>query len=301
MAKEFQLMNPERRMEFRRAGRPGSSLFRQGVWTLLLAGAMGVLAGCASPGAVMVDLHPLYKPDNIYLAPPSNHNEPESPTGHPQYSTGRAGQLPGEIKRVAVLPVSCAERQTDLAAGRDALEPILLAELIKTKHFEVVQVSRDTLWRLTGRTHWTGEDILPANLFDALTKECGCDAVLFSELTEFRAYPPLVIGWRLKLVDVRQKKTLWAGDEHFDAGNPAVVAGARHYQRLSQVGRDDNVGLRGAGVSSVLDVTGGIMGWFVGDGENAAAAQAGGWLAANSPRQFGQYSIDSLLGTLPAR
>jgi len=194
-----------------------------------------------------VDLHPRYKPDNIFLA---------------------GGKLPGDIKRVAVLPLACDGRQTDLAAGRDTLEPVLFAELIRAKHFEVVQISREELWRLTGRADWTGGEILPSEILDSLKKESGCDAVLFCELTEFRAYPPLAVGWRLKLVDVRQKKTLWAGDEHFDAGNPAVIAGARLYLRRGQVVLDDS---------------------------------AGGWLAVNSPRRFGQYSIDSLLGTLPAR
>ncbi len=101
-----------------------------------------------------------------------------------------------------------------------------------------------------------------------LKKEYGCDAVLFCQLTEYRAYPPLAIGWRLKLVDVRGKKTIWAGDENFDAGKPEVLAAARHYQQLDQR-RPDN--------------------------------KTADWLAANSPRWFGQYSIASLFNTLPNR
>jgi hypothetical protein len=214
---------------------------------LAVLGALALLAGCETPSARALGLHLPYKPHNIFLAD---------------------NKLPGEIKRVAVLPLACDGRQTDLAAGRDALEPVLFAELIRAKHFEVVQISREELWRLTGRADWTGEDVLPANILDVLKQESGCDAVLFPELTAFRAYPPMAVGWRLKLVEVRQKKTLWAGDEHFDDGNPAVIAGARHYQRRGQVVLDNN---------------------------------SGGWRAVNSPRQFGQYSIDSLLGTLPAR
>ena len=247
---------------------------------LALIGALALFAGCKTPSTTMVDLSPAYKPDNIFLAD---------------------GKLPGEIKRVAVLPLMCDERQTDLAAGCDTLESVLFAELIKAKYFEVVQITREELWRLTGREDWTGEDVLPANILDALKKESGCDAVLFCELTEFRAYPPLAIGWRLKLVDVRGKKTIWAGDEHFDAGNPAVIAGARLYQRRGQVVLDDNSGLCRAGVSSVADIAGGVIECVAGDGQNAPATQADGWLAVNSPRWFGQYSIDSLLGTLPAR
>ena len=250
------------------------------VWSLALAAATALLAGCETSGSRAVMLSSPYKPNNIFIAAP---------------------QLPGDLKRVAVLPLASGGRRTDLAEGRDALGPVLIAELIKAKKFEVIPVPPGELNRLTGRMDWTSEEVLPASLLGLLEKEYGCDAVLFCELTEFRAYAPLAVGWRLKLVDVRSQKTIWAGDEHFDAGNPAVIAGAQCYQRREQVAPDNNSGLRRAGVSSVLDVTGGIIGWVVGDGQNASAKQAGDWLAINSPRRFGQYSIGSLLGTLPAR
>jgi hypothetical protein len=247
MKKEIPMTNVASRMEFPRANRRSSSGLRHCLWALLLAVATAFLAGCETPSAMTVALQTPYKPDDIFLA---------------------GGKLPGDIKRIVMLPLACDARQTDLVAGRNMLEPVLFQELIKSKRFEVIQISREELWRLTGRADWTGKEVLPANILDLLKKESGCDAVLFCELTEFRAYPPLAIGWRLKLVDVRQKKTLWAGDEHFDAGNPAVIAGARLYQRRGQVVLDDS---------------------------------SSGWLAVNSPRQFGQYSIDSLLGTLPVR
>jgi hypothetical protein len=217
------------------------------VWSLVLAAATALVAGCETSGFKAVVLGSPYQPNNIFIAAP---------------------RLPGDLKRVAVLPLSCAGRQTDLAEGRDALGPVLIAELIKVKKFEVVPVPPGELSRLTGRMVWTSEEVLPAGLLGLLEKEYACDAVLFCELTEFRAYAPLAVGWRLKLVDVRSQKTIWAGDEHYDAGNPAVIAGARLYQRREQVAPGDN---------------------------------SGDWLAINSPRRFGQYSVDSLLGTLPAR
>jgi hypothetical protein len=217
------------------------------VWSLVLVAVTALLTGCETSGFRAVTLRSPYKPNNIFIAAP---------------------QLPGDLKRVAVLPLASGGRRTDLAEGCDALGPVLVAELIKAKKFEVVPVPPEELSRLTGRMDWTGEEVLPAGLLGLLEKEYGCDAVLFCELTEFRAYAPLAVGWRLKLVDVRLKKTIWAGDEHFDAGNPAVIAGARLYTRHGQVVSDDN---------------------------------SGGWLAINSPRRFGQYSINSLLGTLPVR
>lgn len=229
------------------------------LWTLLLAlsGALVFLTGCKTPAFKAVDSRTAYKPDNIF------------PT---------SGILPAEIKRVAVLPLACDTRQSELAAGRDALEPVLLAELIKTKQFEVVKVSSEELWRLTGRTGWSGGEILPANFLDGLKMEYGCDAVLFSELTEFRAYSPLAIGWRLKLVDAHSKKTIWAGDENFDAGKPEILAAARQYQQLDQQQLD-----------------------YPSSAAFRRVDKTAGWLAANSPRWFGQYSIASLFDTLPAR
>jgi hypothetical protein len=249
MKKEIPMKQVECRMEFPRTNRHSSSGLRHCLWVLLLAVATAFLAGCETPSAMTVAFRTPYKPDDVFLA-------------------DGTGLLPGDIKRVAMLPLACDARQTDLLAGRDTLAPVLFAELIKTKQFEVVQISRAELWRLTGRTDWTGDEVLPADILDLLKKDSGCDAVLFCELTGFRAYPPLAIGWRLKLVAVRQKKTLWAGDEYFDAGNPAVIAAVRHYQRHGQMVLDDG---------------------------------SGGWLAVNSPCRFGQYSIDSLLDTLPAQ
>ena len=206
-----------------------------------------LVTGCRLPTAAAVNLHAPYRPDNVFLAAPS---------------------LPGDVKRVAVLPVVCDARRTDLAAGRGDLQPVLLAELIKAKRFEVVQVPTKALWRLTGRADWAGDEILPPGLLGSLEKKYGCDAVLFCQLTEFRAYPPLAIGWRLKLVDVRGKKVIWAGDEQFDAGRPAVMAAALRYQEHEQRQLGD-------------DTT--------------------DWLTVNSPRWFGQYSLASLFNTLPAR
>lgn len=216
------------------------------VWIPALAATL-FLTGCETSGDPLAYLSPQYKPENIFLAAP---------------------QLPGDLKRVAVLPLACDSRQTDLEAGRDALRSVLVAELIKAKKFEVVPVPPEELSRLTGRTEWTGEAVLPAGLLDSLKKKYDCDAVLFCQLTEFQAYPPLAVGWRLRLVAVRGQKTIWACDEQFEAGKPAVNAGARLYQQQERRQLD---------------------------GDTA------GWLALNSSRQFGQYSIARLLDTLPAR
>jgi len=238
---------PASASDFEKRENPLKVWIPRAAWCFIFAAATTFLTGCETASFTAVTLGQPYKPENVFLA---------------------AAQLPADLKRVAVLPLACDGRRTDLAAGRDSLGPVLTAELVKAKKFEVVEVSSDELSRLTGRADWTGEEILPAGFLDSLKKEYGCDAVLFCQLTEFHAYPPLAVGWRLRLVAVRGQKTLWAGDEQFDAGEPAVMAGALLYQRQEQRQLDDDTAE---------------------------------WLALNSPQRFGQYSIARLLDTLPAR
>jgi hypothetical protein len=218
-------------------------------WPLvvLLVIATTMLTGCQTPTTVAVGLSHTYRPDNVFQA---------------------TNQLPSDLKRVAVLPIACDGQRTDLASGREALSPTLLAELTKAKRFEVVSVSRDELQHLSGQPELTADETLPANFLNTLQKKYGCDAVLFPELTDYHAYPPLAIGWRLTLVDVDQKKVIWESDEHFDAGEPSVIAAAEHYQQGQQ---------RQLGDDTVS------------------------WLAVYSPRWFGEYSLASLVDTLPNR
>ena len=99
-----------------------------------------------------------------------------------------------------------------------------------------------------------------------LKNELGCDAVIFPELTQYRPYAPLVIGWNLKLVSLKNQQILWAIDEVFDAGDIAVANGARRYQMRREAA-------------------------------NPALAESRQILT--SPRVFGQYTAETVLDTLP--
>lgn len=176
--------------------------------------------------------------------------------------------LPGELRRVAVLPLTWEGAQTDLAQGGGNLGPVLLAELLRTEKFEVVVVKAEDLRRQTGRMDWTGAEILPADFFATLRRVYGCDAVLFSQLTTYRAYPPMAVGWRMKLVSADSRQILWAVDDLFDAQRSEVLGKARLFHGCAQ--------------------------WLFADAEQA-------WQVENSPRLFGQYSIAAALSTLPDR
>jgi TolB-like protein len=202
-----------------------------------------MVAGCASPGGHALLTHD-YQPQNIFT-----------------YS-----HMPANFQRVAVLPLACETRCADLPEGCEALNPVLIAELAKAKQFEVISVNPEMLRSRTGRSSWTGAEVLPADFFDSLHRSYGCDAVLFCQLTVFRAYAPLAVGWRMKMVDTRTRQILWAADELFDAGEPAVLNGARHYQKAE---------LR---TSPLED-----------------------WSIRNSPREFGQYAAAQHAARLPGQ
>jgi hypothetical protein len=176
--------------------------------------------------------------------------------------------LPPELHRVAVLPLAAEGRDADLPDGCEALQPVLFDELVRTEKFEVVSVRPENLRASSGREAWTGAEQLPEGFFESLRREYGCDAVLFCELTVYHAYAPLAVGWRLKLVDVRTRKIIWAADEVFNAGQPDVSRKAWQF-------------------------------WL--NRDKMAEEDAIRWRLASSPRQFGSYTVAALLSRLPAR
>ncbi|HWI58353.1 MAG TPA: hypothetical protein VNZ22_14090 [Bacillota bacterium] len=204
-----------------------------------------LLAGCTGHIPRPVDFRSEYHPENVFLW---------------------SSALPSSLKRVALLPLVTDTGSVDLVEGRAALEPILRTELVKTKRFEIFPLSPECLRTRTGQVSWSGEEPLPPEFFAWLRETTGCDAVLFCRLTTFRAYAPLAVGWRLRLVDLHTRTTLWAADEVFDAGRPSVQAGARHYQQAEA---------------------------------HPSIACPDEWSINHSPRQFGQYTAAQLLATLP--
>jgi len=219
-----------------------------------------LLAGCASIPIPGREAGACYRPTNVYR---------------------ESRLLPVGIKRVALLPMTTAGSAALLTAGAEALEPILYAELEKSKRFEVIAVSGAQLRQWTGQTGWNADEQLPSDLFERLREATGCDAVLFSQLTRYQPYQTLSIGWKLSLTEKAAAQNggktpakdagahiLWSADEVFDAGNPEVANAARSY--YGQHLRDE---------SPLADAS----------------------TMLSSPGRFGQYSLGALLATLPER
>ncbi|MBL9137225.1 MAG: hypothetical protein JNK85_15235 [Verrucomicrobiales bacterium] len=227
-----------------RAGMAGGA-WRVSGWALAMLCAVPLWAGCAGLTQRMAIVGPSYEPGNVYLG---------------------GEKLPRSLKRVAVLPVTARGVDPELGGSRATLEQVLQTELGKHARFEVVPVMPDNLRQWTGRSQWATTDRFPTNFFDRLREGTGCDAVLFAQVTDFRAYPPLAVGWRLQLLDCDGLQVWWAVDEHFDASEPAVANAARRYH------------LEHAGKPAELTDTGEIL---------------------YSPRRFGSYAANAVVATCP--
>lgn len=190
-------------------------------------------------------------------------------SSEPRANVFRAGAtLPRSVTRVAVLPLAVKGTSESLATGREVLEGLLPMELQRLERFEFVQVTPEQLREWTGRVSWSADDMLPENFLKQIEEHLDCEAVLFPRLTRFHAYPPLAIGWDFKLVRTSSATVLWAADELVDAGDRAEAARAVNYanqgsQQPFWVKKDD--------------------------------------IILTSPLRFGQYSLNSVIATMPGR
>jgi hypothetical protein len=182
-----------------------------------------------------------------------------------------APKLPERMRRVAMLPLTIEPADSDINNGRETLEPVLQSEFDRLNTFEVIRVTPDQMRHLAGKSDWASHEKLPLNFLSEIKQETGCDAVLFCRLTRYRAYPPMAIGWNLKLVDATDGQVWWAADEMFDLADPQVVTSARRYQLEHQKYYQANPELADSRTALI------------------------------SPSRFGSYSAAALFATLPER
>ena len=230
---------------------PQPKSVRRSGWVVSVLGsallAASVTTGCVHRVLSSTPVSADYQPGNVF---------------RPQ------GSLPPELRRVALLPITVPSHGAELEFGRDTLGPVLRGELARRQKFEIILVTAEQLHRWTGRSAWTAEDKLPNDFFEKIRESVGCDAVLFAHLTTYHPYPPLALGWRLKLVETDEPRVLWAIDEEFDASRPEVGQAARRYFR-------ENAG----GTLNPRDPE----------------------LELLSPMRFGGYVANAVLATLPSR
>jgi hypothetical protein len=188
--------------------------------------------------------------------------------------------MPQSVRRVALLPLTSSENDQAARSGRESLHTILYSELSKSRLFEVVMVSPEKTEQYTGKPFWGPNDELPADFLVRIREATGCDAILFNQLTVYRPYPPLAIGWHLLLVSSEDGRAIWSLDEVFDAGEPRVWNSARRYSLANERTHAEFTKQAGTKDGAILPTR--VVGLE--------------WL--NSPRHFARYAASAAIETL---
>ncbi len=223
----------------------GQALGQAGILLLILVMASGCRTMTKQPGAV---IGPFYKPTNYHLA---------------------GGEMPVDMRRVALLPLTSALDTREHQSGRAILQETLHTQVAHAGLFEVVTVPPSKMEALTGKPAWRMIEELPNDFIERIMKEYDCQGVLFSHLSVYKPYPPLSIGWRMGLVHLNSESNngtvVWEIDEVFNAGEKQVINAAIRN------------GVKNGLSDPELDYDFGLL---------------------NSPRRFGRYTAEEVVLTM---
>ena len=135
--------------------------------------------------------------------------------------------MPAGLRRVVLLPV-CGGTWVD-GDTASTLDAVFAAELQKRNRFEVVMLSRAECRRRFGADEFSSAAALPFNFMAKLGREFAADAVMWVDVTAYRAYRPLMLGVRAKLATMEGVRLAWTFDNVFSVENPAVANAARRH------------------------------------------------------------------------
>ena len=150
---------------------------------------------------------------------------PVGPSYEPANVSG-VEYLPPGFKRVVLLPLHV---EPGMGIDVEGMAQFCTNELRSLGRFEVVEVSPDLLFRTIGVESLSSQDPVPEPLLAFLEDAYAPDGVFQVDLTQYRPYPPFVIGIRSRLFSLPDRQLVWAGDEVFDAGMQKVHTGARRF------------------------------------------------------------------------
>lgn len=159
------------------------------------------------------------------MSPPANHPSRVGPFYHPQ--NVQADATLGGIHRVLLMPVWGGDVAPEESA--EDLDPVFRQALQDQNRFEVVTMSREECHRRFGRSALSSAAPLPHQFLDTVKRVYAADAVMFVDLTTYRAYHPVALGIRARLAVVNNLHIVWTFDNLFSSDDADVAASARHY------------------------------------------------------------------------
>ena len=140
----------------------------------------------------------------------------------------------GGLRRVVLLPIAGGSFAPPETVA--SFDPVFAAALQRQNRFEIVVLSREDCLRNFQARELSSAAALPRDFLASIRREFAADAVLFVDVTVFRAYRPLALGLRAKLATLDGTRIVWTFDDVFSADTPAVANSARHHVLVSDRG-----------------------------------------------------------------
>ncbi len=128
------------------------------------------------------------------------------------------------IGRVAIVELENDSSYPQISA--DATGSLFRA-LQKRQVFGLTIIRRDDpSWR---SLQLDGDSTYSLGQISAIRETLKCDGVLLGTVTEFRPYPHMAMGLRLKLLDMRDGQLLWALEQVWDSADKAIEKRTKSY------------------------------------------------------------------------
>jgi hypothetical protein len=134
---------------------------------------------------------------------------------------------------VAILPTAPPEAgsaTSDRSAPR-LLQQGLIEEFRGAAPFEVVLYPVNAYRLLEGSNVLRVTEALPPQLLKEIERQTDADVALFSSVTAYQSYPPLLIGIKATLVRIQDGAILWQFDDTLNAGDGPTLNDARRFFR----------------------------------------------------------------------
>jgi hypothetical protein len=134
-----------------------------------------------------------------------------------------------KLGRVALVELDGASGYPELAAD---VTNALFLEAQKKQAFGVVVVHRDNpTWRSLQENL---DSLQTLRQLAAVRDALNCNGLLLGTVTEYRPYPHMVIGLRLKLLDLSDSQLIWGLEQVWDSADKSVRKRIQAYLKEEQ-------------------------------------------------------------------
>lgn len=125
------------------------------------------------------------------------------------------------VQRIMVMPVVNSSQQENIESS---VYTEFILKLSSYNYFEIIrssEISSGLITRLA-EIHQQKNFSSDKNIFKELS-DAGIQAVLFPEVTFYRAYKPLLFGCRLVMVSTIDESVIWSVDDVFDMSRQNII------------------------------------------------------------------------------